>query len=114
MTTDNKIMIELADWMLEVADGDGIITNRMVSEKMGELMAKYEGSLIENKNGLNNLPLELTPMKSETSYVLEDGIDDFWWASNNDNFEIYNSVRKYFGLKEKSESDRLDVLEQLR
>lgn len=45
MTVDDKIMIELADWMLEVTDGDGIITNRMVSEKMGELMVKYEEGL---------------------------------------------------------------------
>jgi len=41
MKVDDKIMIELADWMLEVTDGYGIITNRMVSEKMGELMVKY-------------------------------------------------------------------------
>ncbi len=47
MKIDDKIMIELADWMFEVTDGDGIITNRMVSEKMGELMAKYEVSLNE-------------------------------------------------------------------
>ena len=47
MSVDNKIMIELADWMLEVTDSDGIITNRMVSEKMGELMVKYEVSLNE-------------------------------------------------------------------
>ena len=47
MSVDNKIMIELADWMLEVTEGDGIITNRMVSEKMGELMVKYEVSLNE-------------------------------------------------------------------
>ena len=45
MSIDNKIMIELADWMLGATDGDGIITNRMVSEKLGELMVKYEEGL---------------------------------------------------------------------
>lgn len=45
MNIDNKIMIELADWMLEVTDSDGIITKRMVSEKLGEIMVKYEESL---------------------------------------------------------------------
>ena len=69
---------------------------------------------MENKNGLNNLLLELTSMKSEISCILEEGIDDFWWASDNENFEIYNNVRKYFGLKEKTESNRSDVLERLR
>ena len=69
---------------------------------------------MENKNGLNDLLSELTSMKSEISCVLEDGIDDFWWASNNENFEIYNSVRVFFGLKEKTKSDRFDVLERLR
>lgn len=69
---------------------------------------------MENKNGLNNLLSELTSMKSEISCILEEGIDDFWWASNNENFKTYNNVRKYFGLKEKTKSDRFDVLERLR
>ena len=55
MKIDDKIMIELADWMLGATDGDGIITNRMVSEKLGELMVKYEGTLMKNKNGVVGL-----------------------------------------------------------
>ena len=69
---------------------------------------------MEYKNGLNNLLSELTSIKSEISYILEEGVDDFWWASDNENFEIYNNVRKYFGLKEKTKSDRVDVLDRLR
>lgn len=45
MTIDNKLMIEMADWVLETTDGGGIITKDMVACKMGELMVKYEAEL---------------------------------------------------------------------
>ena len=45
MTTDDKIMIEFADWVFEVLNSGADVTNTSAQNKLGELMSKYEDEI---------------------------------------------------------------------
>ena len=48
MNVDDKIMIELAIWMLNETEDGGVITNRMVIGEIDRLMEKY-GQVMEEE-----------------------------------------------------------------
>lgn len=41
MTIDNRIMIEFADWVLEVVDSGLTVNNALAQDKIAELVLKY-------------------------------------------------------------------------
>lgn len=47
MSIDDKIMIELADWVLETVDLGTVITNSLVHNKLSEIMKTHNEELIE-------------------------------------------------------------------
>ena len=69
---------------------------------------------MDNLAYLKELTAEISLMQTVIQNILEEGIDDYWWASNDENFREYNWARKYFLMREKSESDRKDVMDRLR
>lgn len=62
----------------------------------------------------NDFLFKFGRIKGDIYVILEYGVDDYWWASEDSNFKIYNTVRVFFGLEEKLLSDRREVLERLR
>ena len=62
----------------------------------------------------NDFLFKFGRIRGDVYVILEYGVDDYWWASNDEHFTIYNRVRNFFGLEEKTESDRKEVLERLR
>ncbi len=45
MKVDDKIMIELADWVFEVLNSGVDVTSTSAQNKLGELMLKYEDEI---------------------------------------------------------------------